>query len=180
MMLVEKYGITKEYANSALACIRSEGQWKKIKFTPESLKELEDEIYALGWSKPRVNLNTPIDEFDFCYAATDDASLAAFYLYKVHSSKERGIEFSLSLSDLRKIISKKKCYFSGQTIVSEKNNPNRMTLDRLNNKLGYTKENIVPCAYWVNQLKGELFENPEGRFHTDVKTLMKIVSKISK
>lgn len=179
MSLVQKYGITKETAGAVLGSIRAEGTWKKITFSKADLEALESEIYELNWSRPRMEI-APFTDVDFSAAAYDDASLAAFYLYKVQSSRERGIDFTLTLSDVRKIVSKKRCYFSGQAIVNGKESPNRMTLDRLDNKIGYTKENTVACAYWVNQLKGELFENPRSKLFTDVKTLLKIINKIAK
>lgn len=52
-----------------------------------------------------------------------------------------------------------KCWWTGQDfdfshpIKRRKANPNVISIDRLNNKEGYTKENSVLCVFWFNRFK---------------------------
>lgn len=59
-----------------------------------------------------------------------------------------------------------KCYYTKELIsfesVTEKRNcphPLSPSIDRLNPKLGYTKGNVVWCAYYVNRMKNDLCYN---------------------
>lgn len=111
-------------------------------------------------------------------AHNDDAALARLYLYKLNSCLERRIPWELSLAELRQIAKRKTCYYSGEKFVHQELHRNRITLDRIDSSIGYTKENTVACCHWVNQLKSELFENSASKFSTNKKTLLKILSKI--
>ena len=84
----------------------------------------------------------------------DDVRLAKWYINKFNSSKDRGIEFSMSITTLRNISLAKKCYFTG-LILDDKTR----TVDRVDNTKGYVKGNVVACHTSFNNLKS-LIENP--------------------
>ncbi|WP_044784406.1 hypothetical protein [Bacillus cereus] len=54
-----------------------------------------------------------------------------------------------------------RCWWTGQafdfseTIIPNIANPNVISIDRLNNEEGYTKENSVLCVNWFNKLKSD-------------------------
>jgi hypothetical protein len=84
-------------------------------------------------------------------------------LYKIwkstkRSSKQRGIEFDLSLEDVEKQYEQqnKKCFYSGVEMTEESGFPNKVTIDRINSDLGYIKSNIVLCGYIANMMKNKM------------------------
>jgi len=84
----------------------------------------------------------------------EDRRLAEMYLSKIRSSKDRGIDFSLTLSEYKRFSKLKTCYYTGLTLNSK-----TRTLDRIDNKVGYITGNVVVCHTTFNALKG-LIENP--------------------
>ena len=132
-----------------------------------------------GWIPPATKTKLAVEEQIESGDKTLDLFIAEYYVMKCNTSKTRGIGFELTLSDFTRLVKKKTCYYSGQKLVLRQGDRNNLTLDRKDSTKGYTKENTVVCAWWVNQMKNELFEKPEGDIRTDMKTLMKILSKLS-
>ena len=165
-------------------------KYRGIEVTISDLNNLIDEAKEVGfgdWGILKVNAslslsNSSVDSLiqgvDFFLASKNDTALAALYLYKVKDSVERGIEFSLSISDLKKIISKKTCYFTGRRFVDDYNSMDKISLDRLDSAVGYTKENTVACCLWVNKLKNDLFENPRREYEITPNDLFKFAEKV--
>lgn len=61
-------------------------------------------------------------------------------------AKRNGIEFTLALQDIEKL---------WQQPCSYCTNPLKLvSLDRIDNNVGYTIENVVPCCRWCNYTKG--------------------------
>lgn len=145
--------------------------WKKIKLSKEEYQALQEEVKSLGWN------NTENDRSDEDYL-NSDVALCKYYVYKVESSNKRGLDFDLSLSDFKRIVSRKRCFYTGEPLVKVNGKPNTFTLDRLDSGKGYTKDNTVPCAQWVNELNNTLFEDKTSSLLTDKKTLVKILSKL--
>lgn len=59
-------------------------------------------------------------------------------------AKRRNLMFELTLEDVTNIISKQ-CNYCGET--------DSISIDRVDNKIGYTKENSVPCCTMCNMMK---------------------------
>ena len=73
------------------------------------------------------------------------------------SAKKRGKEFNLSLSDVRSLMRRKTCAFTGVVLVDTyvgEIPPNLRTIDRLDNDKGYVRGNVVVCSHYINQAKG--------------------------
>lgn len=108
------------------------------------------------------------------------------YTYKdvyreyVKKSKVRDIDFSLSLEDAAELFTKP-CFYCG-------NSPNNCRvrqsgtqvfyqgLDRVNNEIGYQKDNIVPCCKYCNSFKmersqDEFFKHVEKIYFNKVQRL---------
>ena len=66
---------------------------------------------------------------------------------RYHSDK-RGIEWNLSFEEYVDVI-KGVCHYCGGALPKY-----GTSLDRKNNSIGYTKENIVPCCATCNDTKG--------------------------
>ena len=89
----------------------------------------------------------------------EDRRLAEMYLSKIRSSKDRGIDFSLTLSEYKRFSKLKTCYYTALTLNSK-----TRTLDRIDNKVGYITGNVVVCHTTFNALKG-LVENPRNELN---------------
>ena len=74
----------------------------------------------------------------------DFASDQVFKKYK-RRSPSRQLEFALELSDFRKNI-EKPCHYCNEHYTG-------LGLDRVDNNIGYTKSNIVPCCPTCNMMK---------------------------
>jgi len=99
-------------------------------------------------------------------------AIAAKFRALAFSARSRGIKFDLSLDDIQDIILAKKCYY---TNVTFDNKDNLKTVDRINNKKGYVKGNVVACTDKINQFKNEILENKKSRLFNDVADLKKFV-----
>lgn len=82
----------------------------------------------------------------------------AWYYRRYDNIKRRairkGIEFNLTVEDIRRIKDAEFCTYCGQTTEF-------MTFDRIDNDLGYTVENIRAACYLCNKIKSNLPFNEE-------------------
>lgn len=94
--------------------------------------------------------------------------VAQYYLNKVRGSGAREIEFSLTVTEVRTLLNKKTCAYSGLKMshvgaalfgAQEKTRYADLTLERMDHNKGYVKGNVIAVCYGFNQLKGT-FENP--------------------
>lgn len=72
-----------------------------------------------------------------------------------NASKRKGIPFTLTKEDIlnQYNFQNGKCFYTGRPLSSISNDPNKMSIDRRNSTLGYSKENIVICCSHVNIMK---------------------------
>lgn len=84
----------------------------------------------------------------------NDQILAQQYVAKFTSSKDRGIEFSLTFAQFKRLKSTKRCYYTGLLLDKDSH-----TIDRVDNTLGYVQGNCVACHTSFNTLKS-VWENP--------------------
>lgn len=73
-------------------------------------------------------------------------------------ASEKGWEYDLDIASLESLLETQEglCYFSGEKLSEEVGNPNRVSLDRLDPKKGYTKDNVVLVCWKVNDAKRAL------------------------
>ena len=82
--------------------------------------------------------------------------------YRVESAKHRalrkGIVFEITDEDIVNKLSEQnnKCYISKQNISMIENDWYSLSLDRLDNSLGYTKDNTIVVTKFVNSSKNDL------------------------
>lgn len=89
--------------------------------------------------------------------------VAAKYQNLYDSAKNRGKGFDLDLGDVRRLLTKKRCSYTG-VILTEKdrNSPTKdsdRTIDRLDPKKGYVKGNVYAVSHAANSVKNMLFES---------------------
>lgn len=90
--------------------------------------------------------------------------VANFYVSKVKTTKEAGIEFSLTLQQVANMLKAKKCFLTGIPLThSNGSNPRAtdVTIDRLDNTKGYVKGNVHAVCRAANAFKGTI-ENPNA------------------
>jgi len=72
-------------------------------------------------------------------------------------AKVRGYAFNLNKSQLTEIInSNTKCALSGRTLVMKQHDPNKVSIDRINNKHGYSLKNCQVVSQQVNKHRLDL------------------------
>ena len=112
------------------------------------------------------------------YVVTDEV-VAIRYLAKIKYAKEKGIEFNLTLGDYKRLQNTKRCFYSKVPLYrGQTHGPlsfNCFTLDRIDNKQGYIKGNVVASCYGVNQVKAAM-EADHIKF--DINSLEYVVSQM--
>ncbi len=99
----------------------------------------------------------------FLLKGDEAACRQAHNSYRTHA-KRRGYEFGLSVDEFREIASQP-CHYCG-TPPGNTHNPARARsgaepfvysgIDRQDNSVGYTKENVVPCCHTCNRAKSDM------------------------
>jgi len=86
-------------------------------------------------------------------------------------AKKRGLEFSITIDDLKNY--KLKCYYTGRELTYEPHQLNTVSLDRIDSNKGYTKDNVVFCCDCVNVGKSDLALEEFVKMCCDVYVLYK-------
>ena len=69
------------------------------------------------------------------------------------SADSRGIAFSLSFKTVKRLLSTKRCYYTGKLFST---GINSRSVDRLDSNLGYIEGTVVSCTIDINQKKANL------------------------
>jgi hypothetical protein len=105
-----------------------------------------------------------------------DIDVAKKYLQLQKSAESRNKEFNLSFNDVKRLMKRKTCYYTGQRFTS--GGKNAKTVDRIDATKGYVKGNVVACTHGINSLKEQLIEGDNAPFKDNVKALKKFLTKI--
>ena len=119
--------------------------------------EIINELLVNGGFKEPLTTPT-LDTTNF------EVYLANKFVNKYKSASSRNIEFNLTFSQYKALMKRKKCFYTGTVLLDkvEAEHPDKRTLDRVDNTLGYTKSNTVVCTHKANQLKNHIFEDQRG------------------
>lgn len=97
-------------------------------------------------------------------AYEEEYYISRAYSNKIRNAADRGLEFSLTYSEFKRIYTRKTCAYTGIQLMSiglrsgsEDTPPNARTIDRVDNKRGYVSGNCVCVSHVANQAKS-LFE----------------------
>lgn len=75
------------------------------------------------------------------------------------SADSRGIDFCMTFTEIKRLLSIKKCYFTGVVLNNICNHPSQLTFDRVDNEKGYVNGNVVVCSKEFNNVKADLTVN---------------------
>lgn len=101
-----------------------------------------------------------------------DTYVAMKFLRTKLTAIERGITFELTLQDMKRLLSVKRCHYSSVLLTLE--GEHAVSLDRIESTEGYTKQNVVSCSKTVNGLKNTLLESKDQTKHFSDKELKKL------
>lgn len=104
-----------------------------------------------------------------------DAHIALTYVNKIENAKSCGHRFSLTLAEWRRLITRKRCAYTGALLLDDVpvNHPNKRTIDRIDASKGYITGNVAAVTFAANQLKSVVFESPNSPARMDAKMLAK-------
>lgn len=71
-----------------------------------------------------------------------------------HSANSRSIHFNLSFRTVKKLLSAKRCYYTG--VPFQDNGEFARTVDRVDNDKGYVDDNVVACTQRINAIKSNM------------------------
>ena len=74
------------------------------------------------------------------------------------SAESRGKVFSLSFSTVKRLLTTKKCFYTGVEF-GPNDTPQGRTIDRVDTDKGYIEGNVVACTFEINQKKANLSTN---------------------
>ena len=139
----------------------------------EKVKVLSEIIY-----NPIVIIENENDEdiqSDFDY------KICVKFIHIRNSARKRDKEFNLTISEVRKLLKRKTCYYTG-IILSEPNELTQIdtdrTFDRIDNNQGYLIGNVVACSKFANNLKNILFEKEDGLALGKLDLVKKLIEKL--
>jgi len=101
-----------------------------------------------------------------------DAIVAKYYWNKLSQCKERNIPFVLTFAQVKRLMLKKKCAYTGVLMTkstTHSQRPTDFTIDRIDNSKGYEPGNVVACCFAANSFKGAV----EGMIHNPLSLVEK-------
>lgn len=86
-----------------------------------------------------------------------DLEISQRMVRTAHSARSRDIEFNMSFEYMKELLNTKICFITGTLLQMEDDSlDDYLTLERLDNSVGYTDDNVVACRSYINKKKGDL------------------------
>ncbi len=146
----------------------------------ESPKAKKVEVAVTDANDTSVVDETPVSTFS--RKRQFDAYVAKKYAEKYANAEKRGIEFDLSFTDFKKLLSSNTCAYTGVTLTPIKGaniEDNSLTIERVDSSKGYVKGNVVLASYKANQWKSIVMECPNGKIPTlSIDEMINMLTKI--
>ena len=110
------------------------------------------------WEKERIHGRHDVDSSSTVVESMGmslEGRIAYKFIQLEKSAFRRGLEFNLTLSEVRKLVTRKTCFYTKVQLSSgdSSNDKTKRTVDRLNPQKGYVMGNVVACSFFANQLK---------------------------
>lgn len=110
-----------------------------------------------------------------------DLYVARKYVGKEQNARQRGIEFSLTITSVKNILKAKRCYYTGVELTHPRQNKEMrgtdVTIERVDSSKGYVKGNVVAVCHAANQAKA-YFETGSGCL--EMKHALRLFTKVGK
>ena len=106
-----------------------------------------------------------------------DLSIAKKMIQLYQSAQSRGLDFDLKFSTIKKLLHKKKCFYTKQ--LFEKEGLMKLSIDRVDSAKGYIEGNVVACTTDINSKKSNLTAKEIESLYIAIKlhSAIKIISK---
>lgn len=116
------------------------------------------------------------------YEKPTDLDVAAKFMSLNSNAINRGKEFGLSLVDVRRLLTKKRCEYTGVELTKASSvaaSGTDRTIDRLDSSLGYIPGNVFAVSHQANSLKNVFFE-ADSEHKTTIEFMHEMTSRIIK
>jgi hypothetical protein len=101
-----------------------------------------------------------------------DIEVAKKMLNLKQSADSRNIKFDLSFLTLKKLMEQKRCFYTN--INFEGKGDLALSIDRIDNKLGYIEGNVVACTVEMNRKKADITLEEIEMIYKAIKKVKKI------
>jgi hypothetical protein len=105
-----------------------------------------------------------------------DLDVAKKMLNLKQSADSRNIKFDLSFVTLKKLMEQKKCFYTSKTFDTK--GDFALSIDRIDNKLGYIEGNVVACTVEINRKKTDITLEEIEMIYKAIKKAKKITNEI--
>jgi hypothetical protein len=105
-----------------------------------------------------------------------DLDVARKMLNLKQSADSRNIKFDLSFVTLKKLMEQKKCFYTGRLL--ENRGDYALSIDRIDNKLGYIEGNVVACTVEINRKKTDITLEEIEMIYKAIKKTKKVGQEI--
>lgn len=144
----------------------------------DRITAIRDEIaFRKDGGKPTIQPKEPVEafvEFPFEYR------VAMKYQSLFENASRRKKEFNLTITDVKRLLSRKTCAYTGVKLSANAADANALTIDRLDPEQGYVKGNVYAVSSRANKIKNELFEEVGGSSRISMRLLMNMCASIAK
>lgn len=95
-----------------------------------------------------------------------DLYVSSKYRTKANDAKNRGLDFSMTFAEFRRMYTRTRCEYTGiemnlPALEDGKQKSTNLTIERVDNRLGYVSGNCIAVCYAANNIKS-VFENPSA------------------
>lgn len=139
-------------------------------------------IYLKPNNKYSVNSNFEDIEDTFSNQVKEDLAICLKYSQLYNSALNRGLTFDLSLYDIKKLLKRKYCAYTGIELTNNGQTTCRTqrTIERIDSKKGYVKGNVIAVSFVANQLKNIILEDTTSRYFLDSKEFKQFIKNVEK
>lgn len=109
-----------------------------------------------------------------------DYRIAVKYKQLFDSARKRNKEFSLTLDDVKRLLTRENCAYTGQPFEQDTTSPLYRTIDRLDPSEGYTSKNVFAVSARANHVKNKLFEEVGGPTRMPIREVMLLCSTLQR
>lgn len=102
-----------------------------------------------------------------------DLDVARKMINLKQSADSRGIKFDLSFMVLKGLLEQEKCFYTGRKFDS-KGGDYALSIDRMDNKIGYVDGNVVACTVEINRKKTDITLEEIEMIYNAIRSVKKI------